>query len=101
VPERSANETIDIESAGGAVSVILGGATIVSLHIRGDATAEYQWDARPRGGSWIQNIGTEHTGQSDYDEVFETGVEEVRIRCSTGTGGSGDTADVYLSAGGG
>lgn len=98
---RTANETIDIENAGNAVSIQMGGATIVSLHIRGDATATYQWDARPRGGSWIQDVGTEHTGSSDYDEVFETGVEEVRIRCSTGSGGAGDQADVYLSAGGG
>jgi len=98
---RSANETIDIETAGNSVSVELGGATIVSLHIRGDAAASYQWDAKPRGGSWVQNIGTEHSGSSDYDEVFETGVEEVRVRCSSGTGSAGDSANIYLSAGGG
>jgi len=94
-------ETIDIENAGNAVAVEMAGATIVSVHIRGDATAQYQWDAKPRGGSWIQNIGTEYTGSADYDDIFETGVERVRIRCSTGSGGAGDTADIYLSAGGG
>jgi len=101
VGSRTANETIDIEDAGNTVSVEMAGATIVSLHIRGEAAASYQWDAKPRGGSWIQNVGTEHTGSADYDEVFETGVEEVRIRCSTGSGGAGDSADIYLSAGGG
>jgi len=100
---RTANETINIDSAGNAVSVSMEGATIVSVHIRGDATAEYQWDARPRGGSWtdFQDIGPEYTGSSDYDDVLETGVEEVRIRCSSGTGGTDDEADIYLSAGGG
>lgn len=98
---RSANETIDIENAGNAVSVEMGGATIVSLHIRGDAAASYQWDAKPRGGNWIQNVGSEYTGSADYDDVFETGVEEVRIRCSSGTASAGDSADIYLSAGGG
>lgn len=100
---RTANETIGIDSAGNAVSVKMEGATIVSVHIRGDAAATYQWDARPRGGSWttFQNIGPEYSGSADYDDVLETGVEEVRIRCSTGTSGSGDEADIYLSAGGG
>lgn len=98
---RSANETIDIENAGNAVSVEMMGATIASVHIRGDAAATYQWDARPRQGTWIENVGPEYTGSADYDDVFETGVEEIRLRCSTGTGGAGDTADVYISAGGG
>jgi hypothetical protein len=101
VSPRSANDTIDIENSGNAVSVKMAGATIVSLHIRGDGTAEYQWDAKPRGGNWIQDVAGEYTGSADYDDVLETGVEEVRIRCNTGTGTPDDTADIYLSAGGG
>lgn len=98
--KRTAEQTIDIENAGATVSVRMEGAEIVSVHIRGDATAEYQWDARLRQGSWIQNIGPEYTGQSDYDDVFETGMQEVRIRCSSGTASGGDQATVTISAGG-
>jgi hypothetical protein len=98
---RVSRETIDIENAGNAVSIRMMGATIASLHIRGDAAADYQWDVRDRGGSWIQNAGTEYTGSADYDDDVEMGVSEVRIRCSSGSGGAGDTAEILLSAGGG
>lgn len=93
-------ETIDIENAGATVSIRMMGAELASVHIRGDATAEYQWDVRNRHGDWIENASSEYTGSSDYDDTFETGVEEVRIRCSTGTSGTDDQADVLLSAGG-
>lgn len=98
---QTAEETIDIETAGGTASIRMLGATIVSLHIRGDATAEYQWDARRRGGEWIENVADEHTGSADYDTTRETGDVEVRVRCSSGTGGAGDQATVTLLAGGG
>ena len=99
---RATRETIDIENSGGTVELETAGATIVSVHIRGDASATYQWDVkRPRDSSWIQDADSEYSGSADYDDVFETGVAEVRIRCATGTGGSGDTADILLSAGGG
>lgn len=97
----TANETIDIEDPGSTVEVDMAGATIVSMHIRGDGTAEFKWDAKPRRGTWIQDIGPEYTGSADYDDVLESGVERVRIRCTTGTGSAGDTADIYLSTGGG
>ncbi len=96
-----AEETINIETAGGTAAIRMLGATIVSLHIRGDATAEYQWDARLRGGSWIENVADEHTGSADYDAVRETGDVEVRVRCSSGSGGADDQATITLSAGGG
>jgi hypothetical protein len=96
-----ANETtIDIENAGNSVSIRMLGATIVSMAVRGDDTAEYQWDARNRNGTWTQDVGTEYTAQSDYDDVLETGAQEVRLRCSSGTGTAGDEADVFLMAGG-
>lgn len=98
---QTAEETIDIETAGGTASVRMLGATIVSMHIDGDATAEYQWDVRRRGGSWIKNVGPEYTGKSDYDDVMETGATEVRIRCSSGSGGAGDQATITIMAGGG
>ncbi|WP_226043484.1 hypothetical protein [Natrinema sp. DC36] len=96
-----AEETIDIETAGGSASVRMLGATIVSMHIRGDAAAEYQWDVRRRGGEWIENVGSEHTGSADYDDTMRTGMATVRIRCSSGSGGVGDEATITLSAGGG
>ncbi|MDF9748367.1 hypothetical protein [Natrinema salsiterrestre] len=96
-----AEETIDIEAAGSSASIRMLGATIASLHIRGDAAAEYQWDARRRGGDWIENVGPEYTGSADYDDVHETGDVEVRVRCSSGTGTAGDQATITLMAGGG
>lgn len=95
-----AEETIDIENSGGTVAVRMLGATIVSMYIDGEAVAEYQWDVRKRGGSWIQDVGPEYTGQSDYDDVLETGAEEVRVRCSSGSGGAGDSAAITIMAGG-
>jgi hypothetical protein len=95
-----AEEQIDIENAGGSVSIRMLGATTASVHIRGDAAADYQLDVRRRGGNWIKNANTEYTGSADYNDVIETGVQEIRIRCSTGTGNVDDTANVLLSAGG-
>lgn len=97
---RVARETIDIENAGESVSIRMHGAELASVHIRGDAAATYQWDVRNRQGSWIENAGSEYSGSSDYNDTFQTGVEEVRIRCSSGTAGAGDQADILLSAGG-
>lgn len=98
---KQTEATIDIENSGNAASVLMHGATVLSIHIRGDATAEYQVDVRKRGGDWIQNVGTEHTGASDYDEVYTTGAHEVRVRCSSGSGGADDQATITLMAGGG
>lgn len=94
-------ETIDIENAGNRATLILEGRTIVSLAIRGDGAATYQLDARERGGSWKQDVGKEFSGQSDYDDVLETGAQEIGVRCSTGTGSAGDQATITLMAGGG
>jgi len=94
-------ETIDIETSGGGVTLTLTGRTIVSLAIRGDGTATYQVDARTRAGSWIQSVSSEYSGSADYDDVLETGVTEMRIRCSTGTGTGGDQATITLMASGG
>ena len=94
-------ETIDIENSGNDVSLRLQGKSIVSLAIRGDDTATYQVDARTRGGSWIQSVSSEYSGSADYDDALETGVSEMRIRCSTGTGTGGDQATVTLMASGG
>jgi hypothetical protein len=94
-------ETIDIENSGNDVSLRLQGKSIVSLAIRGDGTATYQVDARTRAGSWIQSVSSEYSGSADYDDVLETGVTEMRIRCSTGTGTGGDQATITLMASGG
>lgn len=97
---QETDTTIGIDSAGNTASVKMNGATIVSIHIRGDATAEYQLDAKTRDGNWIQNVGSEYTGSADYDDVVETGMQFVRVRCSSGTAGSGDEATITLGAGG-
>jgi hypothetical protein len=98
---RDEEQTIGIDSAGNSVAIRMMGATIASFAIRGDAAAEYQIDGRVRNGTWKQDVGSEYTGSSDYDDTVETGWHEIRIRCSSGTGGSGDEATITLSTGGG
>lgn len=94
------DETIDIENAGNSVAIQMLGATVASIHIRGDAAASYQVDVKTRGGSWIQNVAPEYSGSADYDDVVETGMQSLRVRCSSGTGGAGDQATITIGAGG-
>jgi len=91
-------ETIDIETAGNTVSLRVLGNNIINVHIRGDAAADYAVDVRKNGGSWIQDVRSGYTGSADYDDVLETGAEELRIRCSNGTGTADDSATVTLMA---
>lgn len=95
-------ETIDIENAGNTASVRMAGATVLSLSIRGDGTAEFVLDARlSKNDDWVQDIFSTYAGAADYDDVVETGMPEVRVRCTSGSGVANDTATVRLAAGGG
>lgn len=97
---KLAKESIDVENSGQAVSVQMFGATVLSIAVRGPASAEYALDARLDGDDdWTQDVATTYSG--DVDEVIRTGMPEVRVRCVTGTGTVDDTADVKLGAGGG
>lgn len=94
--------TIPITDPGETVEVSMSGATLLSLSIRGDGTAEYVLDARLDGSdTWTQDIASTYSGAADYDDVVETGMPEVRVRCTTGTGTVDDTAEIKLAAGGG
>lgn len=98
---NATEQSIDIETSGNAVSLLLAGRTVVSFDIDGDAAASYQIDARKDGGTWKNDVGPKtYSGSSNYDDVLETGAEEIRIRCSSGTGTPGDSADMLISAGG-
>ncbi len=100
--KKEVEETIDIENSGGTVEVDMMGATLLSLAIRGDGTAEYVLDAKlTRGSNWIQDIASTYSGGSDYDDTLRTAMPKVRVRCTSGTGTPDDTATVTLSAGGG
>jgi hypothetical protein len=91
-------ETIDIETAGNAVALRVLGNTIVDVHVRGDAAADYEVDVRTNGGDWIQSVRSGYSGSANYDDVLETGAEEIRLRCSSGTATGGDSATVTLMA---
>lgn len=93
---QTADETIGIDSAGNNVAVRTLDGSVVSLVIDGDATAEYEVDIRERGGTWKQGVGASYTGASDYDDVRRTGADELRVRCSSGTSGSGDEATIGI-----
>jgi len=90
--------TIDIETAGNAVGLRLLGCNTVDVHIRGAAAADYEVDVRRNGGSWIQAVRSGYSGSADYDDVVETGAEEIRIRCSSGTATADDSATITLMA---
>ena len=94
----STEETVDIENAGSTAPFRVLGADTVSVHIRGDAAADYAVDVRRNGGEWIQDIKSGYSGSADYDDVLTTGAEELRIRCTSGTGTAGDSATITLMA---
>jgi hypothetical protein len=94
--------TIDIENAGATAAVSMQGATLLSLSIRGDGTASYVLDARLDGSDdWTEDIASTYSGAADYDDVVRTGMPEVRVRVTSGTGTAGNTATIKLGAGGG
>jgi hypothetical protein len=91
-------ETIDIETAGNAVALRLLGNTIVDVHVQGDATADYAVDVRRNGGDWIQDVRSGYSGSANYDDVLETGADELRVRCTSGTATANDSATITLMA---
>lgn len=93
----STEATIDIETSGNAVPLGLQGHTLVGIHIRGDATADYAVDVKRRQGEWLEGTTT-YSGSADYDDVLEEPAHELRVRCTSGAG-AGDTATVTLIAG--
>lgn len=94
--------TIDIEATGATAEVSMQGATLLSLSIRGDGTASYVLDARLDGDDdWTEDVDQTYSGAAEYDDVVRTGMPEVRVRCTSGTGTADDTAVVKLAAGGG
>lgn len=95
----STQESIDIENSGNSVELNTKGHTIVDVSIRGDGTADYAVDIKSRDGSWVQGVTSGYSGSSDYDDVLERGAKYVRIRCTSGTATSGDSATILLFAG--
>jgi hypothetical protein len=94
-------QDIDVENSGNAVSLDIGGRTELFININGETGNEYQVDVRRTGGSWIQNVGSSFTGSANYTTESRTvAAQEVRLRCSSGSGGSGDTATITLMASG-
>ena len=94
--------TLSITNAGDAATVKMFGADLLSLSVRGDGTAEYVLDARLGGDDdWTEDIDQTYSGAADYDDIVRTGMPEVRIRCTSGTGSAGDEATIKLAAGGG
>jgi hypothetical protein len=94
----STEETIDIETAGNAVTLRLQGHDTISLVIRGDNSAGYEVDVKQRDGTWKQGVGASYTGSSDYDDVRNSGADKIRVRCSSGTNNANDTATITLMA---
>ncbi|QLH80976.1 hypothetical protein [Halosimplex pelagicum] len=90
--------TIDIETSGDAVALRLVGNNIVDVHIRGDAAADYAVDVRKNGSDWIEGVRSGYSGSANYDDVLETGADEIRLRCTNGTGTADNSATITLMA---
>lgn len=91
---------VPIDTAGSAVSITLGGRTTVEVAIRGDAQASYRVDGREsKDADWVEGPAT-FSGSASYDDTFMTGWEQLRVIVTSGTGGSGDEAQIILCAGG-
>lgn len=93
----STESTISIDAAGNAAPLRPLGHATVSINIRGDAPADYAVDIKTNSGSWIQDVIT-YSGSADYDDVIEQPADDLRVRCTSGTAGSGDEATVTLIA---
>lgn len=96
----SKRSTIDIETSGGSVECTIGGRTIVEVAIRGDGSADYVVEGREdKQASWV-TTPVSFGGSADHDDTLETAWDQIRVRCTTGTGAAGDSAEVVLCAGG-
>lgn len=96
-------KTIDIENSGNSVVLNAYGRELVSLAIRGDGAASYRIDGREeQGADWVTGIKSDpnYTGQSEYDDTFETGWHQIRIYCTSGTATVDDVAEIVMSASG-
>jgi hypothetical protein len=94
-------EEIETTSSGNAVSLDIAGRTELFINVNGNSGNEFQVDVRRTGGSWIQNVGSSFTGSANYTTESRTvAAQEVRLRCSSGSGGSSDTATITLMASG-
>jgi len=93
-------ETIGIETAGNSASLELQGRDTVTIHITEDAAADYVIDGRIRGGTWKQDLGPTYSGGGPHADTFDIAVEEIRVRCSTGTATAGDSATITVFGGG-
>lgn len=98
---HSGTETVDIENAGGVVSLRHPGNAYYDISIDGDGVAEYVIEERARGkDSWRRADGRDFTGSSDYDITASSDRLWVRVRCTSGTGSADDQATIRISAGG-
>lgn len=93
------NESFDIQSSGGEIILDTEQDHRAAARVRGDAAASYALDVSDSPSSWITGVKT-YSSTSDVD--FSDYVEErfLRLRVTSGTGSSGDTADVLLSSSG-
>lgn len=92
-------ESISIDSSGNSVELVIGRNSSLQIVIRGDAAADYALDVDDsENGGWMQGVGSSYTGSSDYDDTRTVAAYKVRIRCTSGTAGSGDNADIMLAS---
>lgn len=94
-------ETIDIESSGSSVKINLFGRTMCEVAIRGDSVADYRVDGREdKDAQWLEGVlgDPEYSGEPRYDDILETGWNQLRIYCVNGTGITDEEAEIVLCA---
>lgn len=96
--------TADFATTGESVVLDAEDNDVLGVYIRGDAAASYDIDVSPTPGSADYYEGAETlSGAADYNEGYFEAARYVRVKVSSGggTGGTGDTADVFVTSSGG
>lgn len=92
-------ESISIDGTGATVTLEKPSDHKVNVRVDADAAITIDIEVSDKDGSYFQH--SQPPSASDIDETGLDIVERfVRVRVTTGTGGSGDTADVLISSGG-
>jgi hypothetical protein len=94
------DRSFDIENSGTEIVIDTAGDHIVDVVMKdGDAAADYALDVSDRKSDWFTDTET-FSGVTSIDDGYYNSHRYVRFRVTSGTGGSGDTADVLLSSAG-
>ena len=94
------NQTLDVETSGGTVTLEKADDDTLNVRVAADGTISADLKVSDRKGAWFTEKS--YSSTSDVDDTGLTITERyVEFEVTSGTGTAGDTADVLLTSGGG